>query len=93
MTNRVTKQDLANVLDRINAAAGQNPAPWTRDRCENGRWTANVGTYTLDWAYGGVRLVQIVTDGGGERDITPRGTKRECLQMMRAFEAGLEARS
>ena len=91
MSNRVTKMALANVLDRINAAAGQNLKPYSCD--EDGNWTANVGSYILDWSYGQPRLVQLVTDGGGERDISKRGTKREVLEWMRMFEKGLEARS
>ena len=91
MSNRITKRDLQNVLDRINEATGQKLEGWTKD--ETGRYRANVGTYVLDWCYGGVRLSQLVTPSGGERDITGRGTKRETYHAMRAFLAGLETAS
>lgn len=50
-----------------------------------------VGNYTLDCAYGGYRLCRIVNAGGGQRDITLRGTARETYDCIRAFIAGVEA--
>jgi hypothetical protein len=60
-------------------------------RREDGRWASTPGTYVLDWCYGGVRLAQIANEGGGERDITGRGTKRETYHRMHSFLRGLEA--
>jgi hypothetical protein len=85
---RITKEDLKNVLDRINEATDHKLEAWTKD--EVGGYRANVGTYVLDWCYGGVRLSQLCNEGGGERDITTRGTKRETYERMRAFLTGLE---
>lgn len=90
MAHRINQSDLYAVLNRINQTAGQNPEPWTKQ--EHGKYKANVGTYVLDWAYGGVQLAQLVTDGGGERNITGRGTKRETYHRMHAYLRGLEAR-
>ena len=39
---------------------------------------ANVNTYYIGKAYGGYRIEQISNEGGGCRDISDRGTKREC---------------
>jgi len=89
MTNRIVNAQLTAVLALINETTGHSTEAWTKD--ETGRWTANVGTYVLDWAYGGVRLCQLCNEGGGQRDITRRGTKRETYNQMRAFLAGLEA--
>ena len=52
---------------------------------------ANVGNYHLDYAYGGVKLVQICTDGGGITEISRNGygTKRELYYWMDAFITGL----
>jgi len=86
---RITKADLQNVLDRINEATGHTLEGWTQNSA--GRYRANVGTYVLDWCYGGVRLSQLSTEGGGERDITGRGTKRETYNAMRAFLEGIHA--
>ena len=51
------------------------------------------GTYTLDWAYGGVRLTKFTAPDrhSGERDISDRFTKRELYEFMRAFIKGIHA--
>ena len=43
-----------------------------------------VGAYQMDFAYGGQRIEQIVSDGGGVRDVSPRLSKREMLDWIRA---------
>ena len=50
---------------------------------------SNINHYCLDMAYSGVKLVRIVNDGGGQREIS-YGTKRELYYFMRAFILGLE---
>lgn len=89
MSNRVNKAHLENILAHINDVTGNKPNAWTRG--EDGKWRANVGTYSLDWAYGGVQLVQLTTEGGGQRNITGRGSKRETYWRMQAFLMGLNA--
>ena len=88
MSNRINQSHLMNLLNRINKAAGANPKAWST---VDNRWTANVGTYALDWAYGGVCLVQMMNESGGERNITQRASKRETYWQMDAFLLGLEA--
>ena len=88
MSTRITEKDLQNILDRINDATGQITEGYPRQ--DDGTLKCNVGTYVLDWAYGGVRLSQLMNESGGERDITGRGTKRETYGNMRAFLAGVE---
>ena len=86
--HRATKRDLDRQVELINQAIGQKPEGWTRQ--EDGTQISNVGTFVLNYAYGGVALSQLVNDGGGERTILPRGTKAELLAGMRAFLAGLD---
>ena len=76
-------------LNQINEVTGNPLEAWTGQT--DGTFKANIGTYVLDWAYGGVRLSQISSEGGGERDITGRATKRETYERMGAFLAGLQA--
>ena len=45
------------------------------------------GDYDLDWAYGGVRVVQ----SNGSIDVSPRGTKRETLEWIGGFIKGIIA--
>ena len=88
---RITRGDLKALLERINKATGHPVAPWGQE--PDGKWSASVGTYVLDWAYGGVRLCQLCNESGGERDITQRSTKAETYQRMHAFLAGIEAQT
>jgi len=88
MSQRINQADLYAVLARINHATGNKEEAWTKQA--DGTHKANVGTYVLDWAYGGVRLSQLTNAGGGERDITGRATKRETYHRMHAFLSGLE---
>lgn len=90
MSERITNKDLENVLGRINRIVGAKEEPRSKD--SDGRYRANVGTYVLDYAYGGVRLSQITSESGAERDITGRATKKETYYRMHAFIQGLEAR-
>tara|TARA_R110000787_G_scaffold284120_2_gene397532 strand:+ start:77 stop:355 length:279 start_codon:yes stop_codon:yes gene_type:complete len=87
MSHRINQKDLELVLHRINTATGQALEGWTKQA--NGRYRANVGTYILDYAYGGVRLAQLCTEGGGETDLTGLGTKRETYHRMHAFLRGV----
>lgn len=81
----VTKKDLEYLVDRINRDANTPIQPYIDG-------IVQPGNYHLSWAYGGVKLVQICNEGGGERDITSGyGTKRELYYQMQAFLRGLEA--
>jgi hypothetical protein len=78
---RITQAHLEGVLKRINRTAGFGDNPKY----------STIGAYCLDYAYGGVRLAQWVSEGGGERDITCGfGTKRETYYNMLAYCNGLE---
>ena len=83
--NRITQKDLQNIVDRINLTACMPLKPWTDNK-------ANIGNYHLDWAYGGVKLVRHVNEGGGIKVITMGGygTKRELYYQMQAYLRGLE---
>lgn len=84
---RITNADIEGLVHQINVRAGQNTEGWTQDA--SGRYRANVGTYVIDSAYGGVSLSQLVNESGGERTIIGRGTKRELYNAMRAYLAGM----
>jgi hypothetical protein len=70
MTERITKADLDRQIRDLNST----------------RWvhrglSADAPDYSLDWAYGGVRVV----DDNGGRDVTVRGTKREIYNILRGM--------
>jgi hypothetical protein len=49
------------------------------------------GCYVLDCAYGGYRLAQIVSETGGERNITPRYGAAVTADLIRAYMDGIRA--
>ena len=82
--DRITKENLEALVALINRTAGNNVEHWN----ETG---SNVGTYIIEWAYGGCRLAQVTSERNTTRDITRIGTKRETYDRARAFLAGIEA--
>jgi hypothetical protein len=90
MTSRITDKDLKTMVNRINELTG-SPLEYSSID-ENGKRRANIGHYCLDSAYGGVKLVQVMTNGGGIREISSHGfgTKRELYIFMRGMIEALE---
>ena len=79
---------LTSRLDALNDALDLPREPYAAERDANGYLQSNAGTFVLDWAYGGVRLSRMAA-GGGERDISPRGTTRECYTYLSAMLTGI----
>lgn len=95
MAYRYTMADLNGAVRGLNRIAGfseeECDAPlYTRG--EDGQTRAMVGRYTLQGAYGGWQLIQVVNEGGGVRAITQGyGTKREVYHLIHAYREGLAA--
>ena len=89
MTNRITEKDLERLVAQINELSGYEKQPHTL--LENGKYQANIGNYHLDYAYSGVKLVQLVSGGGGIRSISTGGygTKRELYNFLGGMLQGL----
>ena len=91
---QITMKQLRELVDRLNAVAGENLKPYSRpeNRQAGQGLTANVGTYVLDGAYGGWQLARIRNEAGGQS--LPlgqsRGTKRETYDRINAFILGFE---
>ena len=88
--DRITMKHLESIVGRINSVLDMPETPYAAQRDERGGLVANAGNYHLDCAYGGYRLVR-VCQGGGTRDISPRGTKRETYVFCCAFLDGISA--
>ena len=84
--DRMTRKRLQMYLDRVNDALGQERIPYVQT---DSGVTANVGTVTLDFAYGGVRVCRIVGPGGGETDLSLRGTMRDAATYLDAMLTGI----
>lgn len=91
MSKQVTKAQLEAVVERINRMTNSPLTSYTKSK--DGKYKANIGNYHLSWAYGGVALHRMCSDGGGVSDVLSIGhaPKRECLNAMFAFIRGLEA--
>lgn len=92
--HRYTMADLNGAVRGLNLMAGftadEAEAPlYTRDGANN---RAMVGRYTLQGAYGGWQLQQIVNEGGGVRAITSGYlSKREVYNLIHAYREGMAA--
>ena len=89
--DRITEKYLQAVCDRINKATGSPMSPYTKEA--DGRFTANIGCYHLDHAYGGVNMVRMDNDMGGVTNVFGCGciAKRALADRMHAFLAGIDA--
>jgi len=87
--NRITQQMLENRVNHLNAITDSPQASWT-SRPEGGM-VANIGNYHLDWAYGGVKLVRHMNQGGGITSITSGyDSKRELMGKLDAYILGIQ---
>lgn len=86
---RITVTHLRARVDALNDLFGYPRDAYAPERDAHCALIANAGTFTLDGAYGGWRLCQMCP-GGGERDLTPRGTARETYAAINAFIRGAE---
>lgn len=90
---RITQKHLEALVARINTALNRPQTPYTKNA--DGTFTANLGNFHLDYAYGGVQLEEMLNDGGGVRTVLNCGhvSKRALYELMHAFLRGLEAKS
>lgn len=98
MYNRITQKDLEYLVKRINEATDSPIEPYTHIEGKNGKkgkFAGNIGNYHLDYAYGGVKLVRMCSDGGSISNVSfgGFGTKRELYNWMQAFLEGMNQSS
>lgn len=88
---RITQKNLETSVAMLNRITGSPQETYTR---VDGKYRANIGNYHLDGAYGGWKLVRIVSEGGGITDVLHCGfvSKRELFNLMGAYIAGLDAK-
>ena len=82
---RVTQRDLEILTARLNAATNSPKEYSTKD--ENGKFSSNIGHYTLSGAYGGWELQRVVNNGGAVEVISSGGhvPKRELYGQLCAL--------
>ena len=91
MTGRINKADLEILVVRINNLTG-SPMDYCQPYIKGVPFKANIGNFHLDWAYGGVQLVRVCSDGGGISQPLGGGfhTKSEMYYLLHAYIRGLE---
>jgi len=72
----MAKNELLDTVDRINKMFSWTP--YTN------------GAFKLDIAYGGYRLVRIVSEAGAETDISPRLKAKEMREYLDGFIKGAD---
>ena len=97
MGYRYTMNDVKGLVDRLNREVGAAPKAY-RDATEAEKaagfhGVGNIGTYYVEGAYGGHKLVQITNHGGGVRDVLGTGyaSKRELYRAVSAYLDGIDA--
>ena len=81
---RVTVNELQAIVDRINRITNSPLESWVNRKSQ-------IGNYHLSFAYGGVSLHRMTTEGGGVSDVLSCGhvSKRELQRMMFSYIYGL----
>tara|TARA_R100000995_G_C3412442_1_gene90020 strand:+ start:307 stop:585 length:279 start_codon:yes stop_codon:yes gene_type:complete len=89
MSYRINKKELEYLVDQINTDTNNPLEPYTKDK--EGKFKSNPGNYHLGFAYGGVKLLQMVNEGGGVRDHLHTGytTKRKLYVALNSFLSGI----
>ena len=92
MKTQITLKNLEAVVLRINKITGNPETSYTMSA--DGKYTANIGNYHLDGAYGGYALYRMQSIGGGVQDVFRTGhvSKRQLYNSMFAFIEGIEAK-
>ena len=77
-----TIQDLNLKVEKLNTLLGFPAKPEY----------STVGSFSLDWAYGGVRLIRYTSENGTEMDPVGLGygSKKETLDRIQAFTHGIQ---
>ena len=69
---RIKDSDLEDVVDRLNKFFGFPERPWVDGK-------AQIGNLHITGAYGKVKLVQMIDEGGSITNMTDFASKRELL--------------
>lgn len=85
---RTSLKEVRLLIKTLNEATGNPVDPWVRTEK---KFEAQIGNYHIDAAYGGFSLYQMSDKGGGCRDVSTRGTKKELATFIRAMLKGIDA--
>ena len=88
--DRITTKRLDAIVATLNKVTGNPEASYTK--AADGTYKANPGNYHISGAYGGVKLEQISSEGGGVTDPLSTGyiSKRALYDTICAFMRGIQ---
>lgn len=72
MADRITHKQLDRMVLALNRATGRPEQPYAKND-DTDRYEAQIGCLHISGAYGGWALHEIVSDGGGVRDVSGMG--------------------
>lgn len=84
---RITEKQLEMKIKHLNEITNNPVASYKN---EGSKYTAQVGNYHLDIAYGGYALCQMANASGGAHNIIDRCTKRELYNQITQLIAGIQ---
>jgi hypothetical protein len=84
---RTTKAELDQLVTVLNQRLGRPEYGWYRF---GGKNHCRVGAFTLDISYGQPRLQEVLSEGGGVRDVGPRLPRGQMAVQLRAMLAGID---
>ena len=92
MTVRITERDLLREVNRLNSLTDSPMNSYTETDC---KLVANVGNYHLSYAYGGVTLHRMTSDGGSVTLPISCGytSKTKLYSLIQAYISGLQEKS
>jgi hypothetical protein len=89
MADRITQAMLEAQVRQLNTRLDRPTESWVES---GGGWHAQVGNIHLSYAYGGVQVVEMTTDGGGVHALTDyHGPKRTAWEVLRGMHAVLDS--
>ena len=86
---RITIRNLQNLCAHMNRETG-SPLEYCSNK-PGERFSANIGHYHIDQAYGGYALDRVMSTGGGVHNVLGRGTARDLYDQMHAWLNGYRA--
>ena len=91
MTYRITKAMLQKQLETACGFMGKSTDPIMGRDQDTGSIVWNVGAWSLDHNshYGGIRIEEVVNDGGATREVTQRMSNKEMLEFLRGLIYGI----
>lgn len=87
--NSISIKDIENRITYLNKITN---SPATYSNRDGSEFSANIGHYMSDQAYGGIKLARVTNSAGGTTDVLRCGytTKKNFYNLLNAYIEGIE---